>query len=478
MPEVQVPIAKGVGRSRKDIDYVDALPRNMLAVPKEVLDAKGYMRSFPGLTELRKTNGASRGVMYNVKRNSVFRAIGPMLYENEQEVGLIALSSVVDERVKMACSATTQAVNAGGNVIFYKYDTWETTTLANWPTSAGYEKFNIGYVTDVVRNRGRYIWAQRDSQLFGVTDIDDETHPERYRPFYAAESQPDGIVCLGVWRDYVLCFGGSTVEYFGITGQSGADALLYQAQPSLMVNIGVAGRWAKCEFLDSYALLAGAANGQPGIFVLGTGTAEKVSTVTVDKIINSYPQDQLSEVILEAFRFQGHELLIVHLPDRTLCYDAAGSADGYPQWSEITSDLYGGVHRGIDYMYNGQRVTLADKSAYLIGELDPAISSQYGEQSEHILYSPMLRINGRSVFDLQLEAGTGNAPSVENLFVSVTQDGINYGAEQIIAYNKPYVYDRRIMMRRLGYFRKNVGFKIRAVCSGSVTLSDLRLRIE
>ena len=38
---------KGVGKDFRNADYIDYLPVNMLATPKEILNSSGYLRSFP-----------------------------------------------------------------------------------------------------------------------------------------------------------------------------------------------------------------------------------------------------------------------------------------------------------------------------------------------------------------------------------------------------------------------------------------------
>ncbi len=47
MPIQQLPMMKGMGKDFKNADYIDYLPINMLATPKEVLNSSGYLRSFP-----------------------------------------------------------------------------------------------------------------------------------------------------------------------------------------------------------------------------------------------------------------------------------------------------------------------------------------------------------------------------------------------------------------------------------------------
>lgn len=42
MPIQQLPLMKGVGKDFRNADYIDYLPVNMLATPKEILNSSGY----------------------------------------------------------------------------------------------------------------------------------------------------------------------------------------------------------------------------------------------------------------------------------------------------------------------------------------------------------------------------------------------------------------------------------------------------
>ncbi len=73
MPIQQLPLMKGVGKDFRNADYIDYLPVNMLATPKEILNSSGYLRSFPGIAKRSDVNGVSRGVDYNMAQNAVYR---------------------------------------------------------------------------------------------------------------------------------------------------------------------------------------------------------------------------------------------------------------------------------------------------------------------------------------------------------------------------------------------------------------------
>ncbi len=592
MPIQQLPLAKGLGKDYRNADYVDLLPVNMLATPKEVLNASGYLRSFPGLEKRSDVAGVSRGAEFNTVSSSVYRVAGERIYKAGVEVGSVTGSS----RVSMAHSSTSQAVAANGVLTMYRYD-GTVKTLQNWPeevitppksnpvkdwistsgtaannkfsvtaenavgtflikvtpkTSTGvsgtlmqitedmwsadqsqpvsttvpyitnlkvtgvptagtdvtieytlnipsgvtgtnasefvvtqeigevvtkYPQYDIGSVRDACRARGRYIWVKDGTQTFGVTDLEDESHPDRFRPFYTAESQPDGIIGCGIWRDFVVMFGSSTIEFFSLTGSAETTAAIYIAQPSLMVNKGIAGTYCKTEFGDSFAFISSQATGAPSIYMVSNGQASPIASATVEKVLRGYTADELSTGVLEATRFDGHEILIVHLPRHVMCYDAAAAQNG-AQWCILKTGLSDMVHRSIDYMFEGNEITVGDKISAITGRLIFDASSQYGSQAEHLLYTPMFKADGARVFDFELEASTGVSQVAERLFISATADGINYGREQMVGSNAPFIYDKRVIWRRIGRIRKNIGFKVRVVTKSPVTLSGCSIRLE
>lgn len=475
MPTTQLPLIKGLGKDYRNTDYVDLLPVNMLAVPKEVLNAAGYLRSFPGVAKRSDVAGTSRGAQYNTVQNAVYRVLGGKLYNASGERGEVRGNS----RVSMAHSDTSQAVAANGAMTLYRYD-GTNKTLDNWPAQVGdvtYTQYDIGSVRDICRARGRYVWVKDGSQLFGVTDLDDESHPDQFRPFYRAESQPDGIIGCGVWRDFVVMFGSATIEYFALTGTSDAKAALYVAQPSYMVQKGIAGTYCKTVFMDSFAFISHQATGAPSIYVINGGRAEPIATSTVEKVLRGYAADELAAGVLETVRFDSHELLIVHLPRHVMCYDASASQNG-PQWCILKTGLADDVHRAIDFMFEGNQISVGDKTEPVTGVLKFDSSAQYDRQAEHLLYTPMFKADNSRIFDFTLEATTGVSQFAERLFISATADGSNYGREQMIDSNEPFVYDKRVLWRRVGRVRKNIGFKVRVITRSPVTLSDCSVRVE
>ncbi|HFU7627232.1 packaged DNA stabilization protein [Escherichia coli] len=373
-------------------------------------------------------------------------------------------------------AAASQAVGVNGQLVEYRYD-GTVKTVSNWPTDSGFTQYELGSVRDITRLRGRYAWSKDGTDSWFITDLEDESHPDRYSAQYRAESQPDGIIGIGTWRDFIVCFGSSTIEYFSLTGATTVGAALYVAQPSLMVQKGIAGTYCKTQFADSYAFISNPATGAPSVYIIGSGQVSPIASASIEKILRSYTADELADGVMESLRFDAHELLIIHLARHVLVYDASSSANG-PQWCVLKTGLYDDVYRAIDFIYEGNQITCGDKLESVTGKLQFDISSQYDKQQEHLLFTPLFKADNARVFDLEVESSTGVAQYADRLFLSATTDGINYGREQMIEQNEPFVYDKRVLWKRVGRIRKNIGFKLRVITKSPVTLSGCQIRIE
>ncbi|EPS0644816.1 packaged DNA stabilization protein [Cronobacter malonaticus] len=473
MPIQQLPLMKGTGKDYRNVDYVDLLPVNMLATPKEVLGANGYLRSFPGIVKVNDVAGASRGAMYNSHESAVYRVLGTKLYRSGVEIGEVLGSN----RVSMACSYNSQAIGANGLLMLFRYD-GDIKYMANWPTSSGYTQYELGTLRDLCRNRSRYIWSKSGSDSFFISDLEDESKPDRYAAEYRAESQPDGIIGIDDWRDFVVCFGTKTTEYFSLTGNASAVGVaIYQSQPSMMVQKGIAGTYCKTKYADTHAIISHPATGAPSVYLINSGSVQQIATASIERILQDYTEEELSTGVMESTRFEAHELLIIHLPRHVLVYDGSVNQGGM-QWTVLKTGLGDDVHSAIDYVYEGNQITCADKFSPVVGVLDKSLTSQYGQQQEHLLYTPLFKADNARAFDFELESATGVSQFAEQMFISATTDGINYGKEQLIPWNSPFRYDQRAILQRIGRIRRNIGFKIRIVTSSPVTLSGCQVRLE
>ncbi|MGL9720501.1 packaged DNA stabilization protein [Symbiopectobacterium sp.] len=472
MPIQQLPLIRGDGRNPQNLNYIDRIPVNMLAVQKPVLNAGGYLRSFPGLRRLRDSDGPSRGGMFNPHNRVVYRVMGGKVYKENTIVG----TARGHGRVSMSGSGSSQGVAIDGELVLFRYD-GQVKWLANWDVATGFEQYDIGSVRDICHVGGRYIWVKDGTATFGITDLEDESKPDRYRAFYSATAQSDVIEAIAEWRGSVVCFGSSSIEFFYLTGAVDASSPVYAPNASLTIPVGIAGVHCKTRFMNSYAFISGASSGPPSVWLMDIGKAQPLSTASVDAVLLGYTADELATAFMESLTFKSHVLLIIHLPRHTLVYDASVSAGG-PAWSVLKSGVADDIYCGCDFMFDGERITAGDKLRGLVGVVDFSLSSLYDEMTEHILFTPLISADNARLFDLSLESSSGLSSVTGTLFVSATPDGINFGRECLVVLDKPAVYDMRVLVRRVGRVRRNIGFRLRIVSSAPVMLSGLTVRVE
>ena len=90
----------------------------------------------------------------------------------------------------------------------------------------------------------------------------------------------------------------------------------------------------------------------------------------------------------------------------------------------------------------------------------------------------MIQARNNRIFDLEVDSISGRANLAYRLAVSTTFDGLTYGNEKWIDYDTPQNYTKRVLFRRLGYMRNNIGFKLRWITDTPTAISNLRVRVE
>lgn len=474
--EITIPLLYGDGRRSNTLDWSTRLPENMLAVARTIKGGNGYMRMMPGITKRGDdVAGVSRGADWNTVKGQTYRVMGQSLYLDGEVVDSI---TGVD-RTPMAHSRNRVAIVTENRMIMIGYD-GSRTAFSNWPTSDEdpIAQYDWGDINDVCHLRQRFIFSTKGTDTFWISDLDDETHPDKTAPAYRAESMPDGIVAIRSWRDYVVCFGSASIEFFGLTGD---DQNVYANQPSYTIDAGTIGRESVCEYLESFAFLVSPFAGDLTIGLMnpGGGSWTELASVEIKKILMGYTVEELADVRLESLTFETHKLLIVHLPDYTLVYDhPVSQAQGVPVWSYIKTGINGiKPHRAIDYVNEGKVITVGDKVEPWLGQLDHTTSAQYGEDQEIVLYTPLLWAENAILADFRMDASTGGDSVASRIWLSATEDGIVYGQEKSIDYNKPFHWLQNIILRVVGRVRSAIGFKIRTVGATPATLSRARVRV-
>ena len=354
---------------------------------------------------------------------------------------------------------------------------WSVQVRKNTTSDMPPTDFDLANIVDATRNRGRYIWISQGSGQFGVTDLENERRPDYLAPFYSAEAEPDNILAIDAWKGFVVAFSRFTIEYFSLTGN---PQRIYTPSQSLTVRAGVLGRGCKCHYLDSFAILGGPQFESPSIYLISQGSYREIATRRIQKLLRSYTIEELERgVYMEPVKFDAHDFLVVHLPNDVLVYDFNASGEGRHRWSILKSDVDGNVpYRGIYHVHDGDHWTVGDKIAAVLTQFSYTDSRHVGEEVEFIVDTPMIQARNKRLFDLQVDAVPGRVNAARRLAYSVTLDGLTYGQEHWINFDRPQNYTERILSRQLGYVKNNVGFRLRWVTPTSSTVSNFRVRVE
>ena len=307
---MQIPILNGI--------YADTTPElrtsypvNMVPVPIKSGISNGFLRPGDGIVANGTGPGIDRGGINF--QGSLYRVMGTKLVEIDSAGAVTILGDVggpVTQLVTFDYSFDLLAI-ASGTRLYYWDPVASTLTQVTDP--------DLGIVLDVVWVDGYFMTT--DGEFLVVTEL---TNPLAVDPFKygSSEADPDPVVALLKLRNEVYALNRNTIEVFDNVG---GDLFPFARIEGAQIQKGVVGTQACCVFIQAIAFLGGGRNEAPGIYVGAAATTQKISTQEIDNLLLNYTEAQLAIVKLEARNDKAHQHLYVHLPDRTVVYDAAAS---------------------------------------------------------------------------------------------------------------------------------------------------------
>jgi len=460
--KIQVPIIKG-DKIGSETDYRDALPVNMYAVGREILGAAGYLLDYPGLVSFATGLGIDRGANYNERFGNQYRLSGTSLV-SVSSTGTVASLGTISGGSQATMidlySFNTQGIIADGN--FFLYDT--TNGLVQ-VTDA-----DLGNPIDGVWVDGYYFLT--DGEYIYHTDLADETSIDPLK-FATAEFMPDPSNGISKTQDNkVMVWGRYSLEFFVNTAN---DNFAFTRVETRAQKIGIVATHAKCESSGKFYITGGYRDSAVGVYLVGVGTSEKVSTREIDKILSQYSEPELSDMRMEARTENNTTYIIVHLPGETLCFNESISKTfGKMDWTILKTGVKDEPYRGINGVFDARNAKwiYGDKLNTNIGELDNDVRTQYGEIAEGIFYSPLVDLEQYSIDKISLETIPGHTTALDaTVAISLTYDGVIYGQEEWELYGNPSDYNQRFILRRLGICNDWIGFKFRTASTSRMAFA-------
>lgn len=432
----QIPILNGIYTDNGP-DLRTSYPVNMMPVPKSSGISEGYLRPADGIVSNGTGPGIDRGGIN--WEGTCYRVMGTKLVEVSATGTVTTLGDVGGTGlVTFDYSFDRLAIASGGN-LFY----WNGSTLTQVTDP------DLGTVLDVVWVDGYFMTT--DGEFLVVTELSDPTqvNPLKYG---ASEADPDPVIALLKVRNEVYALNRHTIEVFDNVG---GDVFPFQRIDGAQVQKGALGTHACCVFVEQVAFVGGGRNEAPGIYLAANANANKISTQEIDEVLLAYTEAELSGVKLEARNDRNHKLLYVHLPDRTIVFDASATEIvQQPVWVTLTSSIAGfSQYRAKNFVWAYNRWLVADPASASIGYMANEISSHYGqavrwEFGTIIVYNEG---NGAIFNELELVALTGRVSLGDNpqISTSYSVDGMVWSQSKYISAGK--IGDR---VKRLVWFQQ------------------------
>ena len=465
---MQIPILNGIYADNTP-ELRTSYPVNMVPVPKKSGISNGFLRPGDGIVANGTGPGIDRGgINWN---GTCYRVMGTKLVSVASDGTVTVLGDVggpVNTLVTMDYSFDRLAVASGGK-LFY----WSSTLGLVQVTDP-----DLGVVLDMVWVDGYFMTTDGTSLI--VTEL---SNPLAVNPlkYGSSEVDPDPIVALLKLRNEIYALNRNTIEVFNNVG---GELFPFARIDGAQIQKGVVGTFACCVYIERIAFLGGGRNEAPGIYIGAAATTQKISTQEIDNLLLQYTEAQLALVKLEARNDKNHQHLYVHLPDRTIVYDASASeALGEQVWFILTTTVVGfSQYRARNLVWAYDKWLVGDPQSSAIGYLVQTTGHHWGQQVRWefgtlIVYNES---NGAIFNEMELVSLTGIVALGTNpqISTSYSVDGKSWSQDRSITVGTTGNTVKRLAWFQQGHMRNWRIQRFRGDSDAHVSFIRLEAQIE
>lgn len=466
---MQIPILNGI--------YADATPElrtaypvNLVPVPKQSGISNGFLRPGDGIVQNGTGPGTDRG---GINWNGIcYRVMGTKLVTVASNGAVTVLGDVggpTNTAVTFDYSFDLLGIASGGRLYFWNP---VTSTLAQNTDP------DLGVVLDFCWVDGYFMTT--DGANLVVTELSDplQVNPLKYG---SSEVDPDPVVALLKLRNEVYALNRNTIEVFDNVG---GTLFPFARVDGAQVQKGVIGTFACCVYLERIAFLGGGRNEAPGIYIGAAAVTEKISTQEIDELLLTYTESQLAQVKLEARNDKAHQHLYVHLPDRTVVYDAAASQALQEQvWFTLTTTVVGfSQYRARNLVWAYDKWLVGDPQSNAIGYLVQDTGHHWGQQVRWEFGTLIVYNEGNgAIFNrLELVSLTGSVALGKNpqISTSYSTDGLAWSQDRSISVGTTGNTAKRLAWFQQGNMRNWRIQRFRGDSDAHVSFMRLEAQIE
>ena len=452
---MQIPILSGIYTDSTP-ELRTAYPVNMVPVPKTSGISNGFLRPGDGIVANGTGPGIDRGGIN--WQGICYRVMGTKLVTVASNGTVTILGDVggpVDSLVTFDYSFEVLAIASGGRLYYWIPVTTPATIVwnPNTPILRQVTDPDLGVVLDFCWVDGFFMTT--DGVNLVVTEL---TDPMSVNPFKygASEIDPDPVVAILKLRNEVYAMNRNTIEVFDNVG---GELFPFQRIDGAQIQKGVIGTHGCCVYLERIAFLGGGRNEAPGIYIGAAATTQKISTQEIDNLLLTYSEAQLALVKLEARNEKNHQHLYVHLPDRTVVYDASASEALQDQvWFTLTTTVVGfAQYRARNLVWAYDKWLVGDPQSSTIGYLVQDTGQHWGQQVRWEFGTMIVYNEGNgAIFNrLELVSLTGSVAIGKNpqISTSYSVNGQAWSQDRSISVGTTGTMAKRLAWFQQGHMR-------------------------
>ena len=463
---MQIPILNGVFTDN-DSSFQASYPVNLIPVIQESGISSGYLKPSDGIVLTGTGTGVCRG---GINWNDVlYRVIGSKLV-SINAIGTITILGDVGGttgQVTFDYSFDYLAIASNGN-LFY----WDGATLQQVTDP------DLGTVLDIKWVDGYFMTT--DGEFLVVTELNDplSVNPLKYG---SSEIDPDPILAILKLRNEIYALNRNTIEAFSNVG---GEYFPFQRISGAHIPKGVVGSKACCVYMEALAFVGGGRNEQNSVYMANNGQAARISTASIDAILEGFTESQLAQVLVETRNDRNNNFLYIHLSDRTLVYDGVVSQmAGEPVWFVLSSGVDTlARYRAINYVWAYNTWNCGDPTSGKVGYMTDTVGEHWGQVVTWEFGTKIIYNASRSAIfsELELVALTGRMAQGSSPVISTSYsvDGVTWSMDRYISVGT--IGDR---MKRLVWFRQ--GFmqairmqRFRGDSTARASFASLEARLE
>lgn len=462
---MQIPILSGIYTDGA-ADYRTSYPVNKVPVPKENGVSAGYLRHADGIAMHATGPGVDRGgIIWN---GGHYRVMGSKLVLISDYGAVSVLGDVGGGGwVTMDYGFGRLAIASGGRLYY-----WDGTALTVVTDP------DLGTVNSLVWGDGYYLTT--DGEYIIQTDLTDPTsvNPLKYG---SSEADPDGVVALRKVRRELHVLNRHTTEVYQ---NIGGEFFAWQPVPGAQIQRGCIGANACAVYMDSVAFVGGGRNEPPGVYIAQNGSSEKISTREIDTLLLGLTTDELAAIVMETRVDKAHNLLLIHLPDRCVVFDAAATqALEQPVWHILTSGTAGfSTYRAKGLVYVGGHWYAGDPTSNMVGKLTGETGQHFGSPTGWEFGTTIVYNEGRGAIIHSLElvalAGRVDVGIEPTIWTSHSEDGMSWGQERPLKAGMVGERLKRLQWRTMGHMRNTRMQRFRGTSDARLSFSRLEAVIE